>query len=67
LQCGEITIIDEQDVAHLIDEPTVIFFPTQHAHRIIASEENPPTWVCANIIYNENTSNPIAEALYQVH
>lgn len=63
LQRGEITIIDEQGTPHLINEPTVMFFPTQHAHRIIASEENPPTLVCANIIYNENTVNPIAEAL----
>ena len=42
LQSGEITIIDEQGTSHLINEPTVMFFPTQHAHRVIASEENPP-------------------------
>ncbi|MBL1415529.1 MAG: AraC family transcriptional regulator [Moritella sp.] len=63
LQSGEMTIIDEQGTSHLINEPTVMFFPTQHAHRIIASEDNPPKLVCANIIYNENTSNPIADAL----
>ncbi|NQZ91808.1 MAG: AraC family transcriptional regulator [Moritella sp.] len=63
LQSGEITIIDEQGFAHVINEPTVMFFPTQHAHRVIASEDNPPKLVCANIIYNENTANPIADAL----
>lgn len=63
LQSGELTVIDEQGTAHLINEPTVMFFPTQHAHRIIGSEENPPKLVCANIIYDENSSNPIADAL----
>jgi AraC-like DNA-binding protein len=63
LQHGEMTIVDEQGTSHLINEPTVIFFPTQHEHRIIASDDNPPKLVCANIIYDENTSNPIAEAL----
>lgn len=63
LQQGELTVIDEQGNAQLINEPTVMFFPTPHAHRIIGSEENPPKLVCANIIYNETTSNPIANAL----
>lgn len=63
LQEGEITVIDEQGKTHLINEPTVMFFPSQHAHRIIASEDNPPNLVCANIIYDENTTNPIAQAL----
>jgi len=63
LHSGEITVIDEQGISHLINEPTVMFFPTQHTHRIIASTENPPQLVCANITYNESTSNPIANAL----
>lgn len=63
LQSGELTVIDEQGTSHLINEPTVLFFPTQHAHRVIGSEDNPPKLVCANIIYDENTSNPIADAL----
>ncbi len=60
---GELTLIDEQGLSQLINEPTVLFFPTPHAHRIIANENNPPELVCANIIYNESTSNPIANAL----
>ncbi|MBA6263675.1 AraC family transcriptional regulator [Colwellia sp. Bg11-12] len=60
---GELTLIDEKGKSLLVNEPTVLFFPTPHAHRIIGSEENPPELVCANIIYNENTSNPIANAL----
>lgn len=63
LSSGELTIIDEHGASKLINEPTVMFFPTPHAHRIIGSEENPPQLVCANIIYNEATSNPIADAL----
>jgi len=60
---GELTLIDEQGKSQLVNEPTVLFFPTPHAHRIIGSEDNPPELVCANIIYNESTSNPIANAL----
>jgi AraC-like DNA-binding protein len=63
LRSGELTLIDEQGKSQLVNEPTVLFFPTPHAHRIIGSEDNPPELVCANIIYNESTSNPIASAL----
>ena len=63
LHNGAITLTDESGKSHIIDEPTVLFFPNSHAHRIIGSEENPPELVCANIIYNETTSNPIAKAL----
>ena len=63
LRSGELTISDENGVSQLIDEPTVLFFPTPHAHRMIGNEENPPELVCANIIYNETTANPIANAL----
>lgn len=60
---GELTLIDEQGHSQLVNEPTVLFFPTPRAHRIISSEENPPELVCANIIYNESTTNPVANAL----
>ncbi|MCW8831932.1 MAG: AraC family transcriptional regulator [Colwellia sp.] len=63
LRSGALTIIDEKGTSQLIDEPTVLFFPTPHAHRLIGSEDNPPELVCANIIYDESTSNPIANAL----
>lgn len=63
LRSGELTVIDEQGHAQIVNEPTVMFFPTPHTHRLIGSEENPPELVCANIVYNENTSHPIAEAL----
>lgn len=63
LRSGELTLVDEEGKSLLVNEPTVLFFPTPHAHRIIGSEENPPELVCANIIYNESTSNPIANAL----
>jgi AraC-like DNA-binding protein len=63
LRSGELTLIDERGKPQLINEPTVLFFPTPHAHRIIGSEHNPPELVCANIIYNESSSNPIANAL----
>ena len=63
LRSGSLTIIDELGHSQIIDEPTVLFFPTPHAHRIIGSENNPPQLVCANIIYNEANSNPIADAL----
>ncbi len=63
LKSGELTLIDERGKAELINEPTVLFFPTPHSHRMIGSENNPPELVCSNIIYNESTSNPIANAL----
>lgn len=63
LRSGEITVVDEQGKSHLFNEPTVLFFPTPHAHRIIGSDDNPPELVCANIIYNEGITNPIADAL----
>lgn len=63
LRSGELTIIDEKGSSQLINQPTVLFFPTPHAHRIIGNEENPPELVCANIIYNESSTNPIANAL----
>jgi AraC-like DNA-binding protein len=63
LRSGALTIIDEKGTSRLIDEPTVLFFPRPHAHRIIGSEENPPELVCANILYDESNSNPIANAL----
>ncbi len=60
---GELTLIDEQGKSQLVNQPTVLFFPMPHAHRIIGSEDNPPELVCANIMYNESTTNPIANAL----
>ncbi len=63
LRSGELTIINEKGTSQLIDEPTVLFFPTPQEHRIIGSEENPPNLVCANVIYDESSSNPIANAL----
>ncbi|TWX67922.1 AraC family transcriptional regulator [Colwellia demingiae] len=63
LLSGELTLIDEEGKSRMVSEPTVLFFPTPHAHRIIGNEENPPELVCANIIYNESSSNPIANAL----
>jgi AraC-like DNA-binding protein len=60
---GELTLINEQGESWLINEPTVLFFPTPHAHRFISSKDNPPELVCANIIYNESSANPIANAL----
>lgn len=63
LRSGELTLIDEQGKSQLVNEPTVLFFPTPHAHRIIGSEDNPPELVCANIVYSESSSNPIANAL----
>ena len=63
LRSGELTVIDESGQSRVFNKPTVLFFPTPHAHRIIGREDNPPKLVCANIIYNESTANPIAEAL----
>jgi AraC-like DNA-binding protein len=63
LRSGELTIIDEANKSEVINEPTVFYFPTPHTHRIIGSDDNPPELVCANIIYNETTANPIANAL----
>lgn len=63
LRSGELTLIDEKGKSQLVNEPTVLFFPTPHAHRIIGSDDNPPELVCANIIYSESTANPIANAL----
>jgi AraC-like DNA-binding protein len=63
LRSGEVTVIDEKGESRLFNQPTVLFFPAPHAHRIIANEENPAELVCANIIYDETTANPIADAL----
>jgi AraC-like DNA-binding protein len=63
LRSGELTVIDEKGAAQVFNEPTVLFFPTPNAHRIIGAKENPPELVCANIIYDETTTNPIADAL----
>ena len=63
LKSGELTVIDEQGSSRVFNKPTVLFFPSPHAHRMIGSEEVPPEIVCANVIYEENTANPIAKAL----
>jgi len=63
LQSGEITIIDEEEQSLVFNQPTVIFIPLPNQHRIIASNENPPKLVCANVIYDHAHSNPIAKAL----
>lgn len=63
LVSGALTFIDEKGTSQVIDEPSVLFFPKPHAHRIIGSEDNPPELVCANIIYDESTANPVANAL----
>lgn len=63
LKSGELTVIDEKGKSRIFNEPTVLFLPSPHAHRMVGSEENPPELVCANIVYEENTVNPIAEAL----
>ncbi|MDA7746463.1 AraC family transcriptional regulator [Psychromonas sp.] len=63
LKSGELTLIDEQGKSQVFNEPTVLFLPSPHTHRIVGNDDNPPVLVCANIIYNEVTSNPIADAL----
>ncbi|MEG3754128.1 AraC family transcriptional regulator [Psychromonas arctica] len=63
LQSGEITIINEQGQSLVFNQPTVIFIPLPNQHRIIGSNDNPPKLVCANVIYDQAHSNPIAEAL----
>lgn len=63
LQAGELTLIDELGKSQLFNQPTVLFIPLPHTHRIVGDPNNPPKLVCANVIYNETTSNPIAEAL----
>ena len=62
LQSGELTLIDEQGVSQVFNEPTVLFVPLPHTHRIVGSDDNTPKLVCANVMYDETTSNPIAEA-----
>ena len=63
LHSGELTIIDAQGEAKLFDQPTVLFIPLPLTHRIIGNPDNPPQLVCAKVIYNHTTSNPIAQAL----
>jgi AraC-like DNA-binding protein len=63
LHSGELTVIDEKGQSLFFNKPTVLFFPKPQAHRIIGSESNPPQLVCASIIYDETTVNPIADAL----
>lgn len=63
LQSGELTLIDEQGKSQVFNQPTVLFIPLPQTHRIVGNDENPPQLVCANVMYNETTSNPIAEAL----
>lgn len=63
LRSGELTFIDEQGKALLFNQPTVIFVPLPYRHQIIGSVEKPPELVCANVIYDQTHSNPIANAL----
>ena len=63
LRSGHLTLVDEQGISQHFTEPTVLFLPSPQSHRMIGNEENPPQLVCANIIYNETNSNPIADAL----
>jgi len=63
LRSGELTLIDEQGETLHFTEPTILFLPSPHSHRMIGNEHNPPQLVCANIIYSETSGNPIADAL----
>jgi AraC-like DNA-binding protein len=63
LHSGELTLIDDQGKSQVFNQPTVLFLPLPHTHRIVGNEKNPPQLVCANVIYGGTTSNPIAEAL----
>jgi len=63
LHRGEITLINEQGESQRIDQPSVIFLPAPHLHRIVGSVDNPPELVCAKVLYNELGTNPIAAAL----
>ncbi|WP_413693927.1 AraC family transcriptional regulator [Psychromonas sp. KJ10-2] len=63
LRSGELTIIDEQGKSLLFNQPTVLFVPLPHAHRIVGSVENPPQLVCAKVVYDQTQSNPIANSL----
>ena len=63
LRSGELTLIDDQGKSQVFNEPTVLFLPSPFTHRMVGAESNPPNLVCANIVYNEATSNPIADAL----
>jgi AraC-like DNA-binding protein len=46
-----------------IDEPTLIFFPRPHRHRLLPDRAHVPELVCASVHFSGGTGNPLSMAL----
>lgn len=49
--------------AHSLQEPTLLFYPRPLAHRFVTDSEYGADFVCAHIVFEGGTANPLAAAL----
>jgi len=60
---GPITILDQQGQRQELSEPTLIFLPRPHWHRLLVDERDGAHVVCANIKFGTEGSNPVTDSL----
>jgi AraC-like DNA-binding protein len=63
LKSGSLNLIDHKGKKRNIGQPSIIFFPTGHKHRIVPDLSNGANLVSATIHYQDMIANPIAQAL----
>ena len=49
--------------AYCLEEPTLLFYPRPIAHRFVTDSERGADFVCANISFEGDAANPLANAL----
>ena len=63
LQSGQVRARLMDNSEHLINEPTLIFFPRPYQHRLSAIEADATQLVCATLNFNGGVNNPLSTAL----
>lgn len=63
---GPITILDQQGQRQELSEPTLIFLPRPHWHRLLVDERDGAHVVCANIKFGTEGRNLMTHALPDV-
>src|SRR5215469_1504545 len=63
LKKGTLKIIQPNSRQMVIDNPSIVFFPRPHGHRLKASEQEGAELVCATVEFGSGMLNPLIESI----
>ena len=63
LQAGQIDLASDQEATRTISEPSLLFYPRPHRHRLITVDERGADLICALLDLGTGVSNPLVMSL----